>query len=65
MNRELSTQEFFESYNILQYALVFQAGNHLKKWESENNKVAINEEINTICRTVLNQQKISPSNEIV
>ncbi len=65
MSRELSVQELFGSYNVLQYALVFQAGNHLRKWESENSRVATDEEINSICRSVLNQQKIIPSNEIL
>ena len=65
LNRELSIQELFGAYNILQYALVFQAGNHLRKWESTNNRVATEEEIKTVCSTVLSKQNIKPTNEII
>ena len=61
----MSVQELFGSYNVLQYALVFRAGYLLRGVESENGRVATDEEINSICRAVLNHQEITPSNEIL
>jgi uncharacterized protein YpuA (DUF1002 family) len=61
----MNAQELFGSYNVLQYALCFQAGNHLINWESANKRVATEDEIKLVCKSVLSQKNINPTDDIV
>ena len=61
----MNAQELFGSYNVIQYALCFQAGNHLINWEAEYNRVATEDEIKFVCKTVLSKQNINPTDDII
>ena len=61
----MNVQELFGSHNIIQYALCFQAGNHLINWEAANKRVATEDEIKLVCKSVLSKQNINPTDDII
>ena len=61
----MDANELFGSYNVLQFALVYQVGKDILKLETSSGRVATEEEQINICRKAREAHNIRPQDDIV
>ena len=63
--KNISPTELFGSHNLTQYLLCLQSADYIEIFESQNNRLATDQEINELCKTAIFKQEIVPTDEIV